>query len=145
MQMYKKYNVVLQECFNCNISNVEIKFAITLLEKTLMIKEDEIEELKDKFAKAERIFKQYDEEFQPKKREAERLYREALISTNHLSPQDDAFELFNKAFKKLPKTINEINKELNVAKAKVFCMAKNVDTENVSTTIYANMKNIINF
>lgn len=133
--MYKEYNVVLQECFNCNTSNVEIKFAITLLQQTLMTKENDVEELKDKFIKAEKIFKQHDEEFQPLKKEAERLYNEALLSTNSINPQDDAFKPFNKAFEKLPATIAEINNELNIAQAKVFCMAKNVDTENVSVAM----------
>lgn len=133
--MYKEYNVVLKECFNCNTSNVEIKFAITLLQQTLMTKENDAEELKDKFTKAERTFKQHDEEFQPLKREAERLYNEALASTDHLSPQDEAFITMNKAFEKLPATIAEINNELNIAQAKVFCMAKNMDTENVSMAV----------
>lgn len=130
--MYKEYNAVLQECFNCNTNNVEIKFAIILLQQTLTTKENDAEELKDTFATAERIFKQHDEEFQILKKEAERLYNEALISTNNLNPQDDAFKTFNKAFEKLPATIAEINNELNIAQAKIFCMAKNVDTENVS-------------
>jgi len=130
--MYKEYNEILQECFNCNTSNVEVKFAIILLQQTLMIKENEAEELKDNFISAERIFKKHDEEFQPLKKEAERLYNEALISTDHLNPQDDAFKPLNKAFEKLPSTIAEINNELNIAQAKVFCMAKNVDAENVS-------------
>lgn len=130
--MYKEYNAVLQECFNCNTGNVEIKFAITLLQQTLMAKENDAEELKDKFVTAERVFKQHDEEFQPLKREVERLYNEALVLTNNLNPQDDAFKPFNKAFEKLPTTIIEINNELNVAQAKVFCMAKNVDAEKVS-------------
>lgn len=98
-----------------------------------MFKENEAEELKDKFIIAERVFKRHDEEFQPLKKEAERLYKEALTSTDNMSPQDDAFKAFNKAFEKLPATIAEINNELNVAQAKVFCMAQNVDAENVCT------------
>jgi len=132
LQMYKEYNEILQECFNCNTSNVEVQFAITLLQQTLMTKEIEAEELKDKFISAEATFKKHDKEFQPLKKEAESLYNEALISTNHLSPQDDAFKALNKAFEKLPSTIDGINNELNIAQAKVFCMAKNVDSENVS-------------
>ncbi|XP_011880783.1 PREDICTED: structural maintenance of chromosomes protein 5 [Vollenhovia emeryi] len=131
VQQYKNYNTVLQEYFNSNTNNVEIKFAITLLKQTLMTKENDVEELKEKFAKAERIFKRHDEEFQPLKREAERLYNEAKATTDNLNPQDDAFKAFNKAFEKLPATIGEINNELNVAQAKVFCMAKNVDAENI--------------
>lgn len=96
-----------------------------------MFKETEADELKNKFITAEKIFKEHDEEFQPLKKEAETLYKEALTSTNNLSPQDDAFKAFNKAFEKLPATIAEINNELNIAQAKVFCMAQNVDAENV--------------
>lgn len=106
-----------------------------------MTEENEAVELNDKFITAERIFKQHDEEFQPLKKETERLYNEALISTDNLNPQDDAFKVFNKAFEKLPATILEINNELNIAHAKVFCMAKNVDTENVSMAL----ENIITF
>jgi len=96
-----------------------------------LFKETEADELKNKFITAEKIFKEHDEEFQPLKKEAETLYKEALTSTNNLSPQDDAFKAFNKAFEKLPATIAEINNELNIAQAKVFCMAQNVDAENV--------------
>lgn len=130
--MYKEYNAILQECFNYNTSNVEVKFAISLLQQTLLNKENDVEELKDKFTTAERTFKKHDEEFQPLKREAERLYNEALTSTNNISPQDDAFKALNKAFEKLPATVAEINNELNTAQAKVFCMAKNLDAETVS-------------
>ncbi|KAG5329555.1 SMC5 protein, partial [Acromyrmex charruanus] len=142
LKLYKEYNGILQECFNCNTSNVEVKFAITLLQQTLLFKETEADELKDKFITAERIFKRHDEEFQPLKKEAERLYKEALTSTNNLNPQDDMFKAFNKAFEKLPATIAEINNELNIAQAKVFCMAQNVDAENILRE-YEEMQNNI--
>ncbi|XP_071634268.1 structural maintenance of chromosomes protein 5 [Temnothorax longispinosus] len=131
LQKYKECNAVLRECFDCNTSNVDLKFAIALLQQTLMTKENDAEELKDKFTKAERTFKQCDEEYQPLRREAERLYKEALATTKNLSPQNKEFKIYNKAFEKLPVTIAEINNELNTAQAKVFCMAKNVDTENI--------------
>ncbi|XP_025994604.1 structural maintenance of chromosomes protein 5 [Solenopsis invicta] len=131
LKMYKEYNEVLLECFNCNIGHVEVKFALALLQQTLIIKENDVEELKDKFKTAEKLFKQHDEEFQPLKKEAERLYNEALVLTDNLNPQDDAFKPFNKAFEKLPATIPEINNELKTAQAKVFCMAKNVDAEDI--------------
>lgn len=130
--MYKEYNAIQEECFDHNTSNVEVKFAISLLQQTLLNKENDVEELKDKFTTAERTFKKHDEEFQPLKREAEKLYNEALTSTNNISPQDDAFKALNKAFEKLPATVAEINNELNTAQAKVFCMAKNLDAETVS-------------
>lgn len=130
--MYKEYNAIQEECFDHNTSNVEVKFAISLLQQTLLNKENDVEELKDKFTTAERTFKKHDEEFQPLKREAEKLYNEALTSTNNISPQDDAFKALNKAFEKLPATVAEINNELNTAQAKVFCMAKNLDAEIVS-------------
>ncbi|KAG5343223.1 SMC5 protein, partial [Acromyrmex heyeri] len=142
LKLYKEYNGILQECFNCNTSNVEVKFAITLLQQTLLFKETEADELKDKFITAEKIFKRHDEEFQPLKKEAERLYKEALTSTNNLNPQDDMFKAFNKAFEKLPATIAEINNELNIAQAKVFCMAQNVDAENILRE-YEEMQNNI--
>lgn len=131
--MYKEYNVVLKESFNCITKNEEVKFALTLLEQTLINKENDAAELKDKYKTAEWEFKRHDEEFQPLKTEAERLYNDALQATSNISPQEDAFKPFNKAFEKLPATVAEINKELNVSQAKVFCMAKNVDAENVST------------
>ncbi|RLU20141.1 hypothetical protein DMN91_006747 [Ooceraea biroi] len=131
LKMYENYNVILKECFDCIIRNEEIKFALTLLQQSLVSKENEIEELKDKFTEAERIFKQFDEDFQPLKKEAHRLYKEALKTTENINPQDDAFKPYNKAFEKLPTTIAEINNELNIAQAKVFCLAKNIDAENV--------------
>lgn len=131
--MYEEYNVVLKECFKCIITNEEVKLAKTLLKRTLDTQEHEVVELKDKFKEAERIFKQFDQDYQPLKKEAERLYNEALSTTNNTSPQQNAFKSYNKAFEKLPATIAEINNELHVAQAKVFCLAKNVDAENVSS------------
>jgi len=126
----------MKECFNCIINQEEIKFAITLLQQNLLSKESDIEELKEKFAEAEKAFKQYDEDplngFQPLKKETERLYNEALSSTDNINPQDNAFKAYNKVFEKLPATIAEINNELNIAQAKVFCLAKNIDAENVN-------------
>ncbi|XP_067207450.1 structural maintenance of chromosomes protein 5 [Linepithema humile] len=131
LQMYKEYNAVLKKYFNCVTQNEEVKFALTLLEQTLMKKESDVAELKDKHDAAEWEFKRYNDEFQPLTKEALRLYNEALQSTNNIDPQNNAFKPFNKAFEKLPATIAEINNELNVSQAKVFCMAKNVDAENV--------------
>lgn len=131
LQMYREYNIILKECFKCVTNNDEVKFALALLQQTLVIKENDVAELKNTLKNTERIFKQHDEEFQPLKREAERLYNEALTSTDNVNPQQDAFKPINKAFEKLPATIAEINKELNISQAKVFCMAKNVDAENV--------------
>ncbi|XP_050458298.1 structural maintenance of chromosomes protein 5 [Cataglyphis hispanica] len=148
LQMYKEYNTILKECFNCVTSNDEVKFAIALLHQTLVVKENEAADFKDMFTNAERIFKQHDEEFQPLKREAERLYNEALTSTNNINPQDNMFKSLNKAFEKLPATISEINKELHIAQAKVFCMAKNVDAENVLheyEEIQNNIQNLTEF
>lgn len=133
LRMYEECNTVLKECFDCIVSNEEIKFAITLLQQNLVTNENDVEKLNDEFTKAERTFKQHDEDFQPLKKEAERLYNEALSMTNNINPQDNAFKPYNKAFEKLPATIADINNELNVAQAKVFCLAKNVDAENVST------------
>lgn len=143
LQMYREYNIILKECFKCVTNNDEVKFALALLQQTLVIKENDVAELKNTLKNTERIFKQHDEEFQPLKREAERLYNEALTSTDNVNPQQDAFKPINKAFEKLPATIAEINKELNISQAKVFCMAKNVDAENVSV-IYNEEHNYFN-
>jgi predicted nucleic acid-binding Zn-ribbon protein len=132
LKMYKEYNEALLECFNCNTDNVEVKFELELLQQTFITVKNNVEELNDKFETTKKLLEHHDEEFQPLKREAERLYNEALILTDNLSPQDDAFKSFNKAFEKLPATIPEINNELNTAQAKVFCMAKNIDAEDVS-------------
>lgn len=132
LNMYKEYNAVLKDCYDCVISNEEVKLALTLLQQTLATKEDAVTELKDQYKEAQRVFELYDAEFQPLKREAENLYNEALKTTNGINPQSPAFRSLNKAFEKLPATINDINNELEIANAKVFCMAKNVDAENVS-------------
>lgn len=145
LQIYKEYNTILKESFNCVTKNNEVKFAIALLQQSLIIKENEAAELQDMLTNAERTFKQYDEEFQSLKREAERLYNEALASTNNINPKDNAFKPLNKAFEKLPATINEINKELNIAQAKVFCLAKNIDAENVSVTYNKGYKILLTY
>ncbi|XP_014480265.1 PREDICTED: structural maintenance of chromosomes protein 5 [Dinoponera quadriceps] len=131
INVYIKYNEVLKKYYNCVINNEEMKFTLSLLRQTLAVKKSDIAELEDKYKEAERIYKQHDEEFQPLMKEAEDLYKEALSSTNNISPQDEAFNALNKLFEKLPSNIKDINHELDVANAKVFCMAKNVDAENV--------------
>lgn len=134
MKIYGEYNAILKECFDCVTQSERVKFTVTLLQQNLMTKENEVEELKDKLTQAEKMFKEHDERFQPMKREAEKLYNEALKSTDNISPKDSAFKTFNKAFEKLPATIAEINNELEICHAKVYCMAKNVDADNVSYT-----------
>lgn len=132
IQFYTEYNSIVKEHFTGMTANEEIKFTTMLLQKTLMSKENSAEDLKHKFAEAEKTFKEYEEEFQPLKRETERFYNEALQITNNIHPQDRAFQSLNKIFEKLPATIPDINKELNIAQTKVFCMAKNIDAENVN-------------
>lgn len=117
------------------MGNEETKFTLSLLQRTLTARENDAADLKDRYREAEKIYKQHDEEFQPLKRNAESLYDEALKTTNNISPQHSAFKSLNKLFEKLPATINDINNELEIANAKVFCMAKNVDAENVSATM----------
>lgn len=135
LNTYKEYNTVLREYFDFVTDNEEIKFTLSLLQQTLTIKENDAAELNDKYKEAEKLYKQHDEEFQPLKRDAENLYNEALQTTNNISPQNPAFKTLNKLFEKLPATISDINNELDIAQAKVFCMAKNVDAENVSATM----------
>lgn len=142
--MYKEYNSTLKECYDCVMGNEEIKFALSLLQRTLTAKESDSAELNDKYIEAEKIYKQHDEEFQPLKKETESLYNEALASTNNINPQDKAFKPLNKLFEKLPATIIDINNELATAQAKVFCLAKNVDAENVSATRrYMSLHNLV--
>ncbi|EFN85556.1 structural maintenance of chromosomes protein 5 [Harpegnathos saltator] len=131
LNRYKQYNTVLKEYFDCVMSNEEIKFALSLLQETLATTENETIVLKDKYIAAEKIYKQHDEEFQPLKKAAGDLYNEALLTTDNISPQNPAFKFLNKLFEKLPATIEDINKEMGTAQAKVFCMGKNVNVENV--------------
>ena len=94
-------------------------------------KQNDSQELRDRCDDAERTFKALEEELRPLKNEVEKLYKEALATTNGLSPQDKGFKPFNNAFEKLPPTIEEIEEDLRTSQAKVFCMTKNDDSENV--------------
>ncbi|KAG7188677.1 hypothetical protein KM043_008299 [Ampulex compressa] len=81
LNLYKQYNTLLEERFECLISNEQSKLALKLQKQTLEMKENSSEELR--------------------------------------------------TFLKLPPTIEEINNQLNVEQAKIFCMENNVDGENV--------------
>ena len=94
-------------------------------------KKDDSLELREKCQEAESIFRRLEDELRPLKNELEKLFRDAIATTNGCNPQSKGFRVFNNAFEKLPDTIEKIDEELKIAQAKVFCMAKNDDSENV--------------
>lgn len=132
LKIYKAYNTELEDCFKCITISEEIELGLKLHNKSLRVKINDSQDLREKLKVAEDKVKQLISELHPLRKEVERIYNEALETTDGISPQDDAFAAINKIFNKLPPTIEEINNELNIAQAKVFCMGNNIDGENVS-------------
>ncbi|XP_078052832.1 structural maintenance of chromosomes 5 [Augochlora pura] len=131
LEIYKTYNVELEECYKTIIASEQIELVLKLQNRTLIVKINESQDQRDNLKEAQEIVRQLSTEMQPMKSEVQKMYKEALETTNNISPSDDAFAPTNKIFSKLPPTIEEINNELNIAQAKVFCMGNNVDGESV--------------
>lgn len=133
MKIYKAYNTEMEECFKSITANEQIELALKLQNRSLRIKMNNSQDLRDELKGAEGIVKRLSADMSQLKTEVQGMYNDALQSTNGLSPSDPGFAPINKAFIKLPPTVDEINNELNIAQAKVFCMGNNIDGENVST------------
>ena len=131
LKMYSTYNAELEECFKCTVANEQVELALKLQNRSLRMKINDSQDLRDKLKASEDKVKQLSADMQPTKNEVQRMYNEALQTTNGIHPGDDSFAPINKIFNKLPPTIDEINNELNIAQAKVFCMGNNVEGENV--------------
>nr|XP_033330199.1 structural maintenance of chromosomes protein 5 isoform X2 [Megalopta genalis] len=131
LQTYKTYNAELEECFKSITASEQTELAIKLQNRTLTMKVNESQDQRDNLKEAQENVRQLGIEMQPMKNEVQKMYKEALETTNNISPSDDAFAPINRIFSKLPPTIEEINNELNIAQAKVFCMGNNMDGENV--------------
>lgn len=131
-KLYKVYNAELEESFKSVVANEQIELASKLQNRSLRIKVNDSQELRDKFKAAEDKVRQLNLELQPMKNEVQKMYKEALEITGGINPSDEAFAPINKVFNKLPPTIEDINNELNIAQAKVFCMGNNMDGEHVS-------------
>lgn len=131
ISLYEKLNTILEDCFVFEKVNGQSKLELKIEQQKLRQYQNDSQELRDKCDNAERIFKNLEEELRPLKNEVENLYKQALESTNKINPQDKRFQKFNTVFEKLPNSIEEIDEELRTAQAKVFCMGKNDDSENV--------------
>ncbi|XP_076285291.1 structural maintenance of chromosomes 5 [Lasioglossum baleicum] len=131
LQFYKIYNNELEECCKSIITSEEVELALKLQNRTLNSKMNESQDQRDNLKVAVENVRQLSIEMQPMKNEVQKMYNDALQTTNGLSPSDAAFAPINKIFSKLPPTMEEINNELNVAQAKVFCMTNNMDGESV--------------
>ncbi|KOC65567.1 Structural maintenance of chromosomes protein 5 [Habropoda laboriosa] len=130
-KIYRAYNAELEESFANITASEESELALKMKKRSLRIKINDSQDLREKLKAAEGKVKQLSQELQPMKTEVQKMYNEALETTNGINPSEKGFEPINKVFIKLPPTIEEINNELNIAQAKVFCMANNVDGENV--------------
>lgn len=135
LNIYKAYNTELEESFKCITAKEQAALALKLHNRALTVKMNDSQDLREKLKEAEDKMKQLSIELQPLKDEVQRMYNEALETTNGINPSDRAFAPINKAFNKLPPTIAEINNELNIAQATVFCMGNNIDAETVSLKI----------
>ncbi|XP_076229234.1 structural maintenance of chromosomes 5 isoform X2 [Nomia melanderi] len=131
VKIYKTYNAELEECYKSITKSEEIELVLKLQNRALNSKINESQDQREKLKAAEEKVKQLSVSMQPMKNEVTRVYKEALETTNGISPTDEAFAPINKAFSKLPPTMEEIVNELNIAQAKVFCMSNNMDSENV--------------
>lgn len=113
--------------------NEEMKLKFKFQQDKLSFNENDSLDLKNQLDEAERKFKELDRELQPLKQQTEKLYTAALESTGGVGINDPSAKSIKTAFSKLPATIPEINEELQTATAKIYCMSKNDDGENVST------------
>ncbi|CAK9827391.1 Structural maintenance of chromosomes protein 5 [Anthophora retusa] len=130
-KIYKAYNTELEESFTYITANEESELALKVKKRLLRVKINESQDLREKLKESEEKVKQLSQELQIMKNEVQKMYREALETTNGINPSESAFQPINKIFNKLPPTIEEINNELNIAQAKVFCMGNNIDGENI--------------
>ncbi|XP_017884045.1 structural maintenance of chromosomes protein 5 [Ceratina calcarata] len=130
-KIYKEYNAVLKQCFKYTTTSEQAELTINMHKRLLRVKGNELQDMRGKLKEAEDYVRRLSQEAQPMKSEAERLYKDALETTHNITPSDKAFEQINKIFTKLPPTIEEINKELNIAQAKVFCLGNSGDGENI--------------
>ncbi|XP_076169145.1 structural maintenance of chromosomes 5 isoform X2 [Ptiloglossa arizonensis] len=131
LKVYETYNTEQEEYFKHIIANEQTDLALKLHNRFLRRKINQSQDLRDKLKEAEDTVKQLTSELQSMKNEVQKMYNEALETTNGINPSEKAFAPINKAFNKLPPTIEEINNELNIAQAKVFCMGNNIDGENI--------------
>ncbi|XP_076749456.1 structural maintenance of chromosomes 5 isoform X2 [Xylocopa sonorina] len=131
LKLYKSYNSLLDESFKSTTANEQTELALKLHKRTLRTKVNDSQDLRDKLKVAEDNMRQLNQEIQPLKHEVQKIFNEALETTNGVSPSEAEFAPINKIFAKLPPTMEEINNELNIAHAKVFCMGNNVDGENI--------------
>ncbi|XP_076630120.1 structural maintenance of chromosomes 5 isoform X2 [Colletes latitarsis] len=131
LDLYEKYNVKLEECSKYITTNQQDELALKLQNQFLRLKVNESQDLREKFKAAEDKVRRLTSEMQSMKNEVQRMYDDALETTNGISPSEKAFAPINKVFNKLPPTLEEINKELNIAQAKVFCMGHDTDGENI--------------
>ncbi|XP_012264932.2 structural maintenance of chromosomes protein 5 [Athalia rosae] len=131
VKAYEVYNTALELYITCNESCAYAKLERRLLEQSLKLRQKEYCEMKAKCDRAESIVQNFETELQPLKAEAKRMYEDALNSTNNVGPEHQAFEKLNKAFSKLPPSIDEINEQLKMLNAKVFCLSDMPDGDNV--------------
>ncbi|XP_046478425.1 structural maintenance of chromosomes protein 5 isoform X1 [Neodiprion pinetum] len=131
VKVYKKYNEALEEYIETSKNGAHSKLEMKLLQRTLVAKTNEYREMKERCAAAERTVRKCEMELQPLRTEASRLREAAKVMTNGLEPQNKDFAKLNKAFSKLPNNIEDINDELKVSQAKVFCLGNNADGDNV--------------
>ncbi|XP_053989694.1 LOW QUALITY PROTEIN: structural maintenance of chromosomes protein 5 [Hylaeus volcanicus] len=130
LNVYETYNNELEACFKYIIDNEQIQLALKLQNRFLRMKVNKSQDLREKLKEAENRVRQLTSEINPMLQEVQRMYNEALEITNGIGPSDKKFTAINKAFSKLPPTVEEINNELHTAQAKVFCMGNNVDGES---------------
>lgn len=132
IKIYKAYNTELVESVECIMDSETTDYVLTLRNRSLRVKINNSQDLRERLKEAEDKVKQLGQELQPLKYEVQRIFNQALQTTNGISASDSAFAPIKKIFNKLPPTIEEINNELNIAQAKMFCMGNNIDGENVS-------------
>ncbi|XP_043597499.1 structural maintenance of chromosomes protein 5 [Bombus pyrosoma] len=131
IKIYKAYNTELVESVECIMDSETTDYVLALRNRSLRVKINNSHDLRERLKEAEDKVKQLCQELQPLKHEVQRVFNQALQSTNGISASDSAFAPIKKIFNKLPPTIEEINNELNIAQAKMFCMGNNIDGENI--------------
>ncbi|XP_034178803.2 structural maintenance of chromosomes 5 [Osmia lignaria lignaria] len=144
LRMYRTYNKEFEEYYKYTIENEQTELILKLQNRSLRMKINDSQDMRDKLKIEEEKVRQISLELNPMKNETQRIYNEALQTTNGISPTDERFASLDKIFNKLPPTIEELNNELNIAQAKVFCMGNNIDGENILREYEDIEKTIVN-
>ena len=120
--MWPKYIGLFSKCVDFVTTNESVKFEHRLQRRIVATKQTSCAELREKLLDTERNFKSIERELEPLRIETQKLWDKAKQSTNDITPQQDGFKSFNRAFERLPPTLPEIDDAIMNAQANVYVL-----------------------